>query len=133
MALVPYAFDKSTGGRKKKKFVFENVTTAQEYKNFLMSGLNLASTGQIGDANFRTVSEKIRSGGAGKAARKAGKDAARNAVDPVKGQNVVDLGSEGSRLLQYDADQMNLMTTLYEQRLNDIKTRRSRPGFRQVQ
>lgn len=98
-----------------------------------MSGLNIASTGQIGDVNARGINIKMRSGGSGKATRKATSRLQASVQGPVEGQQTRDLGAAGRQLVGVNNEQVALLTNLYEQRLNDVLTRRSRPGFRQVQ
>lgn len=123
-------FDFSSGRGQKKKFVFQNVTTAQEYSNFITSGLSLAKTGQIGDVNSRAVSAKRMT--EKYARRDATRKLAGSAQGPVEGQITRKLDNP-NQMVGVNNEQVQVLTSLYQQRLNDILTRRARPGFRQVQ
>lgn len=129
------AFRNPFGGRRKRVSFAENVTTAGEFQDFLMSGLNLASGGGIADINTRNLESSALSGSG---ARSNLEQSARNtSVSQRDPNSMTDIQRDGRNLrageiARPDQDQVELLTGLYKQRLNEIMTRRARPGFKQV-
>lgn len=112
------------------KNVFEGVTTAQEYGNFLLSGNSLASTGKVGDANVRSITNKYSNWNS--AVTQAKNDLKAGAVDQVEGAQTYNTGTNQIQMVKPEEEQVSLLTNLFQQRLSNIMARRARPGFQQV-
>lgn len=124
------------GGREKKRYeTGAGHTTIGEYADFMLSGARLASTGKIGDVNARNIKGGTSLSWEG-ARENFDKAAARSSIsDRDPNSRVYTASGDSYRagdVMRVDQDQVDLLTSLYKQRLNDIVSRRARPGFKQV-
>ena len=107
------------------KWRSRNSTSLAAWENYLTSGQNLATTGSIADSGVKDRSYTQDTGlGVNRARRKMAEQASKEAG--VKGKP----GS--SSYVTVDKDQLGILTSLFEARLNDIQSRRARPGMSQV-
>lgn len=108
--------------RRRDLFSFGRVTSEDAYKKFLASG-DLLTKGE-GVSEFSNIDRSFRA---------SSEDSAkRTTLAKVRRDSGLSVRSSTDRLVKVDQDQVDLLTGLFEKRLNEISARRSRPGLSQV-
>lgn len=101
------------GGREKRGYTYRNQTTTKQWEDFLTSGYNLTTSGEVDTPTVKNVGITFLDGSESNKRKKLNK-------------------SLGGQAMTVDTDQLELLSKAFTGRLASIQGLTSRPGMKQV-